>query len=156
MLCSHFRQRCIFLKEIIYYLFLIGESLTAVETDKKNKGCGIPRAIEPRPLFFPSILLLRPRHFFLSLPLSLSCQLHKFPLYFLPLPPNKKGSLEKKKLGFFFRCILCWRRRRRRKKPAFSEKFSRKMSAASVRANIFGRGLHPPAEMATLYWGQRC
>ncbi len=156
MLCSHFRQRCTFLREILYSLFLNGEFLTAVETDKKNKGCGIPRAIEPRPYFFPPSSSSAPGIFsFLSL--SLSCQLHNFPLYFLPLPPNKKGSLGKKAGFFFFRAVSCvCGGGGSGKKPAFSEQFSRKISAASVRANIFGRGLHPPAEMATLYWGQRC
>ena len=142
------------MKEIIYYLFLIGESLTAVETDKKNKGCGIPRAIEPRPYFSPLHPPPPPQAFspfFLPLfPVSYTIS----PFIFSPFRQIKRALSEQKAGLSPFHCILCLRRRRRRKKTAFSEQFSRKISAAFVCANIFGRGLqYIPPQKWPLYIG---
>ncbi len=103
----------------------------------------------PPEAFFPFFLPLFPVSYTIS------------PFIFSPFRQIKRAFSEQK-AGFFSSAVSCvGGGGGSGKKPAFSEQFSRKISAAFVLAirlgsNIFGRGLHPPAEMATLYWGQRC
>ena len=154
MLRSHFRQQCIFLREILYSLFFIGESLTAVETARQKikdaaflarSNRGLIFFLHPPPppqAFFPFSLSLFPVSYTIS------------PFIFSPFRQIKR-ALSEQKAGFFSSAVSCvCGGGGGGKKTAFSKQFSRKISAAFVCANIFGRGLqYIPPQKWPLYIG---